>query len=445
VSQAANAAGVTTEVWYAPVGASAGTVVTINQANVRSAVVVMEYSGVLTTAPVDQTANATGYGSAAATGTTPTTTLGNELWIGGIAFTNQGSTLTALLNSFSMARFTNSIYTIAANNVRVYALELMPGTTGAASSGGTITTPASGNPNLSFWAGAIATFYGVPSLSLAGPAAPNYTAAGVSGTVTVVQTNLTVSAAAYSKTYDGTTTAVGTPTITAGSIQPGDSVSGTWTEAFASRNAGPSQALIPVGVVVNDGNSGLNYNIIAGAVTGVIAQTNLTVTAVSNTKTYDGTTSAAAVPTITAGNIQTGDLAPAWTETYADANVGTGKTLTPAGLVIDLNGGQNYSYTYVPDNTGVINSSVVLSTYSDILSLVNNHNGTYTINAQGTPNAKYYVVSAQNLKAGMVNWVPVQGTTNITAGATDGKWSCVVSNPAPAYYRLEAVNPAPAP
>jgi len=425
------------------VGANAGNVVTINQANVRSAAIVLEYSGVLATAPVDQTASATGVGSAAATGTTPTTTLGNELWIGGIAFTNSGFSLSNVLNSFSVAAFTNSTYTIAANNVRVYALEKVASATGAASSGGAIFATAGGSSQNTYWAGAIATFYGVPSLSLTGPAAPNYTVAGVSGTVTVAQTNLTVSAAAYSKTYDGTTSVVGTPTITAGSIQPGDSVSGTWTEAFANRNAGPSQALIPVGVTINDGNGGLNYNIIAGSVTGVIAQTNLQVTAVTNTKTYDGNTMAAAVPLITAGSIQTGDIAPVWTETYDNANVGTGKTLTPAGAVLDGNGGLNYSYDFVQDHTGVINSSVIYSTTNVILSIVKSGTGIFTITAQGTAGADYYVVASPSIKAGMASWVPVEGTTNITASPANGRWSCVVSNAAPVYYRPVAVNPAP--
>ena len=39
-----------------------------------------------------------------------------------------------------------------------------------------------------------------------------------------------------------------------------------------------------------------------------------------------------------------------------DRNVGTGKTLLPAHLLVnDGNGGNNYSYTYAPVTTGVIN------------------------------------------------------------------------------------------
>ena len=77
-------------------------------------------------------------------------------------------------------------------------------------------------------------------------------------------------------------------------------------------------------------------------------------TAVANTKTYDGNTSATATPTVTAGAIQSGDTAPAWTETYDTKNVGTGKTMTPAGVVNDGNSGANYNYTYTTVTSGVI-------------------------------------------------------------------------------------------
>ena len=62
----------------------------------------------------------------------------------------------------------------------------------------------------------------------------------------------------------------------------------------------------------------------------------------TNTKVYDGTTSAAAVPTITSGSLGTGDTAN-FIETYSTRNVGTGLTLTPSGTVNDGNGGNNYT------------------------------------------------------------------------------------------------------
>ncbi len=77
----------------------------------------------------------------------------------------------------------------------------------------------------------------------------------------------------------------------------------------------------------------------------------ITVTAVANTKTYDATTSATAVPTITSGSLAGSDT-PDFIETYSTANVGTGLTLTPSGTVDDGNDGNNYDITFVPEFDG---------------------------------------------------------------------------------------------
>ena len=87
----------------------------------------------------------------------------------------------------------------------------------------------------------------------------------------------------------------------------------------------------------------------------------ITVTAITNTKTYDGTTTAAAVPTITTGSLATGDTAT-WTEKYSSDNVGMNVILTPAGMVGDGNGGKNYNVTYASVNTGVINALAITVT-----------------------------------------------------------------------------------
>jgi hypothetical protein len=73
--------------------------------------------------------------------------------------------------------------------------------------------------------------------------------------------------------------------------------------------------------------------------------------------------------------------------------------------------------------------------------ITNNHNGSLTIKGNGTAGAQYYVVTSGNIKAHMSGWTPVAGSTNTAGG--DGKWSCVVNDPAPAYYRATAVHPAP--
>jgi hypothetical protein len=90
-----------------------------------------------------------------------------------------------------------------------------------------------------------------------------------------------------------------------------------------------------------------------------VNQRPITVTAQPNTKTYDGTKSAAATtPTITSGSLAAGDTAN-FTESYTTANVGTGLTLVPSGTVNDGNGGNNYAVTFVNNTTGAITAKAL--------------------------------------------------------------------------------------
>ena len=61
-------------------------------------------------------------------------------------------------------------------------------------------------------------------------------------------------------------------------------------------------------------------------------------TAAANSKVYDGTATAAAVPTISSGSLAAGDTA-AFSEGYGSKNAGTGLTLTAADSINDGNGG----------------------------------------------------------------------------------------------------------
>ena len=86
-----------------------------------------------------------------------------------------------------------------------------------------------------------------------------------------------------------------------------------------------------------------------------IAQRAITVTAVTDTKIADGTTSSDGVPTITSGTLAAGDTAT-WTQTFNSAAIGTGKTLTPTGTVAHGVADRTASYdiTFVTNSTGVI-------------------------------------------------------------------------------------------
>jgi autotransporter-associated beta strand protein len=544
--------GAETEIWYATNVQNAGKSATITfkapgiAIRLGAAAVVAEYSGVATSGALDQTATNSAYHSASySTGTTPTTTQANELWVAGIGILNGGPsngtyvTVSSYSPGWQVADYCDKSWLLASTNTyyydTIYMLDTNVTAIGQANCSGNL----SANTN---WAAVIATFkassyntYTTNMLTLAGPASPNYTLSGWSGLVTVNPTNLTLTAAANTKLYDGTTTAAALPTITLGTVQAGDTAN--FNETYDTRNVGTGKTLTPAGVVI-DGNYGMNYSYTYTPVTaGVINPTNLTVTAGTNLKKYDGNTSATNTPTVT-GGIQPNDVAPAWTEAYDTPHAGTGKALIPAQLLVnDGNYGTNYSYTYVTNFTGVINALLTttllaaninpsgvgsnvtftatvtaldpipvgdvvflandtpfatntlpidgnvvtanntslaagtntivahylggvdfLSSASDplsqvvtndviyshtniVASIANNHNGTFTLYMVGTPGAEYYVVTNADLRASLTLWTPAEAG-NHTAGG-DGTWSCTVSNPAPAYYRAKAVNPAP--
>ena len=170
----------------------------------------------------------------------------------------------------------------------------------------------------------------------------NYTVNTVTDTTGVIdKATLTITAASNTKTYDGTVAATALPTVSG--LQAGDSVTGL-TEAYADKNAATGKTLSVTGYTVSDSNGGGNYTVSTVTdTTGVIDKAALTITAASNTKTYDGTVTATALPTVS--GLQTGDSVTGLTETYSDKNAGTGKTLSVTGYTVsDSNGGGQRSH-----------------------------------------------------------------------------------------------------
>ena len=166
------------------------------------------------------------------------------------------------------------------------------------------------------------------------------------------------------KFYDGTTVATIAGQTLDGVLGSDDvSLVPGFSAGFNDKNAGSNKSVIITGLSLT-GAASANYSLASGAAitTASIIPSAIVVTAESNTKQYDGNISAAAIPTITSGSLQTGDTA-GFTETYADASAGTNKTVLPLGTVNDGNNGSNYSYTFVDDTTGIINpaSLTVLS------------------------------------------------------------------------------------
>jgi hypothetical protein len=268
----------------------------------------------------------------------------------------------------------------------------------------------------------------VAGLTVSGTAvtAGDYTLTQPTTTANITALAITVTAVTDTKTYDGTTSASVTPTIT-GNLGANDTPD--FTETFNTRNAGAGETLTPVGSV-NDGNGGHNYAVTPISVTtGSIAQLAITVTATANTKNYDGSTSSSALPTVTPG-VATGDTA-AFTETYDTPATGTGKTLTPAGSVNDGNGGNNYLMTVVDNYAGaIINSTPADLTIADASSssVASGHDVVYTLTLSNIGSVAAQGVIVTDTLSSYVSFVSGPVPTGFTASTpAPGTWGGTVT------------------
>ncbi len=181
----------------------------------------------------------------------------------------------------------------------------------------------------------------------------------------ISQAGLTVTGiTANDKTYDGGTNAtLNTGGATLVGVIGSDNVTlntGGATGFFTDKNKGIGKTVNVSGLTISGTDSG-NYSLTQPTTTATISTLSISVTAATNSKTYDGTNNAAASPTITTGSLQGTDIA-GFSETYDNKNVGTGKTLTPAGSIIDGNGGNNYNVSFFPNVTGSIGTRSITVT-----------------------------------------------------------------------------------
>jgi hypothetical protein len=192
----------------------------------------------------------------------------------------------------------------------------------------------------------------VNGISVGGLDAGNYTFnTSASASANIAAAALTITAMTNAKTYDGTTGASAMPMV--GGLQGSDSVTGL-AETYDTKDAGTGKTLSVSAYTVNDANNGNNYAVSTVASTdGVINAATLTITATANAKTYDGSTSASAMPT--ANGLQGSDSVGGLVETYDTRNAGTGKTLSVSAYTVnDGNAGGNYTVNTVANTAGVI-------------------------------------------------------------------------------------------
>ena len=180
----------------------------------------------------------------------------------------------------------------------------------------------------------------------------NYTVALVDDLTGVINpATLIGSIGAAGKVYDGNTGATIVSRALGGVIAGDDVAYVGGTATFADRNAGAGKTVTATGLSLAGTDAG-NYSVNTSAsTTASITPAPLTIAATTNTKTYDGTVSAAATPTVT--GLVGGDTAGSsprrtWTRTPAPARpfpsratrstTATAATTTRSALVDDTTG-----------------------------------------------------------------------------------------------------------
>ena len=171
------------------------------------------------------------------------------------------------------------------------------------------------------------------------------------GTLTINPATLTIATAgavASTKVYDGATNATATSDGTLSGVIAADSgnVTLTLTAGYADKNVGTGKTV--TGTYALTGAAAANYTLATNVFSSTAAITPATLTiaaagAVASTKVYDGTTAAVIASNGTLGGVISGDtVALTLAASYADKNVGTGKTVTGSYA---LTGASDANYT----------------------------------------------------------------------------------------------------
>ncbi|PWB73278.1 MAG: hypothetical protein C3F07_09930 [Anaerolineales bacterium] len=222
----------------------------------------------------------------------------------------------------------------------------------------------------------------------------SYQGTSISGNLIVVGTSTELVAAPTAGTYGGTVTLSATLT------SEGSPVNGEWITFYLfgnpvgnskTNNSGvaslPNVSLVGYNAETSndigasfEGNSNLDPANANALLT--IDPRPITVTALKDTKVYDGTTSSSGVPKITSGSLVTGDTA-SFTQAFASKDVGTGKIITPVGVVADDNSGLNYIVSFAPVTNGAINKAPLTVTADNKLKFVGQPDPAFTYRYTG--------------------------------------------------------------
>ncbi|MBD0255972.1 MAG: T9SS type A sorting domain-containing protein, partial [Cytophagales bacterium] len=184
----------------------------------------------------------------------------------------------------------------------------------------------------------------VSGITVTGADAANYNLAATTASTTanITARTLVITATAQHKVYDGNATAQ--VSLTDNRVS-GDVLTVNFTSAaFANKNVGTGKTVTVSGISLSGTDAG-NYTVNATATaTANITVRPLTVTATAQHKVYDG--NATAQVSLTDNRVSGDALTVTFASaTFADRNVGTGKTVTVSGITVTGADAGNYSLT----------------------------------------------------------------------------------------------------
>ena len=194
------------------------------------------------------------------------------------------------------------------------------------------------------------------TITAGGLTSGNYAITYVDGTLAVARKALTGSISANDKVYDGTTTATTSGTLLG--VIAGDTVAFDTSGSFTDRNAGSGKTVNVSGTLsgADAGNYTLNDN---ATTTASITPKAISGTIAANDKVYDGTTTATTSGTLL--GVIAGDTVAFDTRgSFADKNVGVGKTVTVSG---SLSGADAGNYTLTDNATATATITPATLTY----------------------------------------------------------------------------------
>jgi filamentous hemagglutinin family protein len=221
----------------------------------------------------------------------------------------------------------------------------------------------------------------VSGITIGGADAGNYVANTSASTIgTINKANLTISATASDRVYDGSASA--SVSLTDNRIS-GDSLSiGATGSNFSDKNAGIGKTVIVSGLNVT-GVDALNYDWNMGAVTSAsISKAILNVAAHASDKVYDGSSAASASLTddrILGDNLTVSNTGAA----FADKNAGVNKTVTVGGITLSGTDASNYIVNSSAGTTATINKANLVISASAV---DKTYDGTAAANAVLTDN-----------------------------------------------------------